>query len=1837
MSLYSARVAQDSPVLYFENNASGVNNTGSRTPTITTGGSNVFNSTGGVTNTPYIYVASKTQSSYGFSYTDTASTFDDRIFSITGWFKVASGDIDSSVNHIFHTGTSSNGVFLQNTDKLYVGSFFNGVQVATSTAPAFDVWHYVAVTVDTTNIKLYINGSLVDTASTPASLSMDSATKYWMQRTTSGTTRNGAIGNFDEWAVFNTTLSSTTISEHYALGFAIDYAATPGTASALSVEPTLSVSSDILVDRFNATAELTTGSFGAAVNIPLDARNYLDTLPLEFRFQFEQLDSQNLGDGGFVRWRLPPGETNIFAEKQTGLQLSSALKLTGSTADGELVSFSSNLLGIINDDDWSLGFFIKTPSILTDTNPIPLSIGNYSGQYVVLNYIADNYLLLDVNFGESGSQYIQFNSPLIANQWNLVVIEKNGSDIITYLNGIEDDVTAITDTQPTDFAQIRLNANITDPIAQYMYMSELFVSTPTTITPAVITALHNASEVPVNASGLMNDAKVSFNNRYNILVESYNPIVDIRFDSNDEPYSNSAQNGEQLLTEDTSAVTNGVLTKNTRGVKFNDNFGTYITQFNTDPGTFSGGTQTLSLYAKLDADKEPVTDEVLVSAGLYGDVNGCGLTLLNGGNGEIAIYLLSFALDPFPLEERFDSGLNLNDGLWHHYVATFDDDQIKLYIDGSLVMTETTAFVLSDTVDFTVGSQNYWFGGADAEKEVGLTVDEAQLFSQVFTAQQVLELYQAIGIDRFEASALMSDPAVAGGFGPTIAEPPMLASAELPKVFPFIKVATAFATFNDPNYEAIDNTSNAAEPMTASAQGEDPVWSVGESNGVLHMSADASFPDARVLIPGFWNANPFIANPAEMVEPAISSTLGALINAQQMPAKAIFVSPPAYKLITDDIWYQKLFLQHSVVHNETGNTSGVSSAYAFLKLFDDVTSNLPGAVTSKLTNNLPWSIVTDNPDATATTVTYATASNEFLTATPEPLLEVGTYDDYERKSVRFRNTQFKVAEDVFKAEGPYSLEFTFKSTKSNQVIAQSLQRSFIGSQSATGSIGLVDGKLFATRVTQEIGGSRIFAHPDNTNLVSTPSRISTAYGNKRIDDGAWHHIIVQHGFDGRVQFWIDGELDIQFFGDSIYGRGGRLRPYIFGSNHTNSRWQSDFETSAWSYDAAFFVESDQIIEHYTASIKYEPVAAEVATASAEMPEPVVAGNRPRALMLYFWPTSTGQATNLSYANFTSTESPTELETIDYYTAPPQQYQGWDVFPVDVTGRYVSDLVKPEAYGIENIQLTTLGGTVDIFAAPQQTLKINKRRTFRDALTDAPRYIDLINDIDLSKFDMIMFKNYPNDPAEKDSFTGTEVVDEYFNLRESAIFEEFVKSLRAAVDTGLSLMVANAQLALDLKIVDRVETVPDMDDNFGQGDYSDTYSPTQMFGVPEAEDLPTPPQYKEPLGWQDSWKNNRTRIVNTYSGITDYESLIKTQQAFWQSTDELRWGGPDRPFARYENKNSLSVGDEFVISTTGKNGDNNRQGYLATPFENVKAGKVITAFANTLRRGLDEIENPYKNYAQSIILEPGDVLDGRQVGGKIYVNFTEEINKCEESGPLELISDFWVNYAYDNGIIPLELKDELLAAEYNQDTTPYWSLNGMNLLQQTGSEFVLDTDVGRRGLQKEEVKLRKVNKDGGISFKQIAPGSVFFSSTYSWRYPMASVEIPSMPTRGFRWLSNREVLEGTVIRPEAFTAIAEMPNALGIPDRETDFNAQAMVATALIEETQFSSGERKVNSLPMIATATIVKPGSTIGVEPMVANVGMFANSRSNVASEDQVTVYLIHVDPILYIREDVIK
>lgn len=1799
MSLYSERVAQDSPLFYFENNSSGVNNTGSVTPSIVTGSSTTFTSNGGVQNSPYLVNADRT-GEYGFEYSDSTAIFNDRVFSITGWFKVNSTDINTNPNYILHAGTTANGIYLQKTDKLYVGGNFNTASVATSTAPSFDAWHHVGITMDTTNLKLYIDGSLIQTVSSPASLSIDSEIKYWMRATTTGTPRNGVAGSFDEWAIFNTALSATTISEHYVTGFGVKVIETPATATALAVDP--AISTQVVIVETPATASATSGDhFGSAVDLPKHVKEYLQTLSLSNRYDFETIDARNLGTGGTVEWYQTGPQITAFGGR--GIQLESALRITGSTADGSMVTYSSPLLNVINGATWSIGFFVKGPDVGTD-GPGLFGFTNDSGAYFNVGY-QDK---LSIAYGNGGNHSFESQSDLLQNAWNFVVVERTSDDKYRiYLNGSLDKTHNIIGTVPTNYGNFTLSSNETSSLSNYLYVSELFLSTPSVITSTVVTNIQNASIVPVQASGYMNDVKLSFNNAYNNLVETFSPVADLRFDSAGEPYIDNGPNGGELATRSTSTVTKNVLTKNTRGMKLNSSNSTYYTQFTSASNTFTDGTQSIAAHIKLDTGT-PAAFQYIASTGVFGGpVNGSGLSLVNLDTGHLAVYYLSFYVDPYPLEVTIDTEVDLNDGKWHYVVATISAGTVKVYVDGALVKTQTsTGIELWDAMTLTVGGDSYWFGINDVSK--GMTIDEVQVFSQALTAQNVIDLYQAIGVDNFGASSLMVEPAYSAGFGPTIAEPPMNASADLPNVFPFILPMNSDAMFQNPNYAAIRNTDNLADPMTADAQGENPGWNVGENNVVLHMNASAEFPEARALIPGFWNASPAIANPAEMVEPAISSTLGALIKADPLRAGSFFQLPPAYYLVTDDLWYQRLV--EIDYQSETDN-----GIITFFNTSSDI--YLAGGYSG-------WNAYNNRNPLNAN-------YGYNLYDVPLPVATAGYFDTTNRKALNLRNIALENGDREYQTGTTWSMEAMIQTTKKNQFIAAAFNpgnpASSTSRKNRTG-IRLKDGKIAFTDVIDSTLG-----------MLDSNSAIQFT-GFKDIADGEWHHIIIQYRSDGvdqnnpRTQVWIDGKLDIQRFGQFAYAPG----QIGFNSNDVDA--YSDFNISAISINRGSYVLEREIILNYLASFNIIPVKAPVATATAEIGQgSKAAGNRGRALMLYFWPTTTQQAKNLSYANFTSTESAIELTTLDYFTKPPQEYEGWDVFPVDITGYWVSDLVKPEAYGIGNIASTNFIKDVTPYGRTEQAdiALFNRAGTFKDPVTDAARYIDLINDMDLSKFDMIMFKNYPNDPAEKDAFTGEEVVDAYFNLRESKLFADFLITLRAAVDTGLSLMVSNAQLALDLKIVDRVETVPDMDDDVA----TDPYAPTQMLGTTSASaaDLPTPPAYSSPLGWRDTWKNNRTRIVNTYPGITDYPALVKTEQAFWQSTDELRWGGADRMFIRYEHKDALAVGDEFVISTTGLKANNNTAGYLATPFENVKAGTIITAFSNTIRRGLDLIENPYRNYAQSIILEPGDVLDGTQVGGKIYVNFTEEINKCQEQGSLELISDYWVNYAYDNGAITLTQRDNLLAAEYNLNETPYWSLDGMHILQQTASQFTLDDgdDNKGTGVASGVLKVRKIDKNGGLSFKNEPTGNVFFSSTYSWQYPMATFELPSMPTRGFRWLSNREVLEGTIIRPQAFIAQAEMPNAAGIPDRESNFNAQSMVASANIEETQFSSGERQVIALPMTATADIVKPGSTIAAPPMFANAKMFDNSRSNVASEDQVVLYLMHVDPILYIREDVIK
>lgn len=1079
--------------------------------------------------------------------------------------------------------------------------------------------------------------------------------------------------------------------------------------------------------------------------------------------------------------------------------------------------------------------------------------------------------------------------------------------------------------------------------------------------------------------------------------------------------------------------------------------------------------------------------------------------------------------------------------------------------------------------------------------------------------------------------------------------------------------AEAFGDIPNPQVFAFGTITYAAEPATASALMHMPQADIGENNIVDHMNASAVFVNPLVILDESVDA--MVATVSGlMVQPATNTQLLGVVLAEPMRANAMSPNPPAYINLFGDEWYASLYAQHSV--RVVGFPAGYSSA--FLKLFEDQNADIaqstpntvipgaPGGRTYReLVNNLTFGIVTNSGPENDASIVKCSVITDYSTPANESRLSVGYFDPYGRKAVRLQNIGIRMAQPLFHAKADFSLEFSIKTTKADQILSYAEWSSPTSAGRIRNTFNLVDGRLNHMLYSD----TYLIQHPKqryNNQQIYANSTSDLVTGYKQINDGQWHHVVVQYregpemdgGIAGRFQIWIDGELDVQRFGQRVY------EPDFFGANLEASTYAPDFYTSAVSLDAPGFISERDIDLHYFDYIKYEPILAEPMTATVTHTDNNIGkGNRPRALMLYWWPTSSGQNQNLITRRFDSAAysgsgefdismAPQELETIDYVTSPPQQYFGWDVFPVDINGYFVSDLVKEEAYGgAQNIVLNDLGGAVlAAYERGRPQFKANRRGYFRNTKDDTRRYIDLVKDIDLSQFDMIFFKNYPDQSAEREEFSTNQIVDPYFNIRETKIFEDFIKSLREAVDTGISLMVNNPQLALDLKIVDRIETVPSLQDTGYY--YSDPYTPTI---VPFSASALQVGGIGTSAQWYDTFKNNRIRVLNTFTDITDWKCNIHVRSAFFNNDDTLDFGAPSRQFEGYEHKpNGLDVGDEFFISTYNYGRSDN---YLATPIANVKAGTPITAFANQYRQGLNLVNNPYKDHVTSIAIKPGDVLDGRQVKGKIWVNFTDPINRENETSYMDAIHTSWINLAYEEEAITLAQRDAYLASAnllenklaagtisqetYNREIQ--WQMNGMNILSQSQQIEFGDGQDDFSGTRQRKGSTRKTNQAGRTSAATTSFGGQWFTFTYARTYPQLAFEILSMNTRGLRWLSDRVAGVEQNQAHVAMPASATMVQPVIIGEKQVTINAQAMLASATkIPAVGYAGNDRNIVSLPLQATATMTGITKLVSAAPMTA-AAVHRDSELRTTATDQIIVYVLHEDPILYLREDIIK
>jgi len=1846
MSLYSARVAQDNPVLYFENNASGVNNTGSRTPTITTGSLNTFSSTGGVSNSAYMTVGSNTGSAYGFEYSDSTATFDDRTFSITGWFKVASGDISSSINWLFHTGTSGNGIALQNQTLF---ALFNGVQVDLGTTITNDVWHHFAVTMDTTNLKLYYDGSLVDTATSPASLSMDSQVKYWMRQTTGGTTRNGAKGKFDELAVFNTTLSSTTISEHNGAGFGILIEPTPVTASALSVQPTLIL--DSTHSASPATASALAGNAGVSnFNTPSMLRNYLASLSLEQWFEFDSNIIQNSGSGGTYQATAFGRIGTVKAQIGNGPVGGNSLELGATSVLGSMVSNSSASPMLytteMSDGNFAYGIWFKFPTTLGTNNKSIVTWNGSSGAATSIE-IRNKKAYFSLSTSSNAYTYTG-TADMNDNAWHLAVIRYNHSinTYYYYLDGSQVATGTTTGNRATPTQWVLADSGTTGDTYRFN-VADFFVNGYSAIDGTVISNIWAAGTVPVQAGAGMVQPIVRFNNAYNDYSETLSPTASFRFNASGAPVNYGTEPDKWGMDIYGTNYSTGHATKNNFAYRVTNKDTGFAGGYQMSSGQFSDNQLSMSVYGKFGTVSG--SDNQII--GLMGSFSTANIWINGAASGPQVIFGAPGGGANWRIINSNDTSLF---GGYHLYTATRNGSTGKFYVDGKLIGTSTTLQgTFSDTNSYTIGGYETAYLGASAAT-VDKYIDEALIFDYTLSDKQVFELWQSLAIDGPGAvNATFVNPAYQAGYGPTISANVMIATAEEGAVFPFITPLTGQALFQNPNYEATDTVNITSDVFTASALFEDVTFNIGEYNGAQHMNASAEFPEAEVLIPGFWNANPFIAN-ANIVQPTISTTLGALIKPQSLNATAFFALPPAYYLITDDKWYQRLL-----------DVDYQSAAFGGKLTFFNTSDNI------YLSGSYDGWTAQSNRNPLNAYYGYN------LYDSPLPVASAGYFDPTNRKALNLKNIALTYADRETYTQG-WTMEAMIQTTKKNQFITAGY---YLGDTSSSVSrnkrtaFRLKDGKIALTKVK------------DSTLGQYTSADAIAWTGFKDIADGEWHHVILQYrDDDSRVQVWIDGELDIQRYGSTAY------IPNQIGFNSNDVDAYSDFNISGIAINKESFVLERETYINYLAAFGITPIEATPAEASIALGTGTRGkGNRARALMLYFWPTydsNSGYYVGSETNPFVPTGvndsnghdvggNPFDYDTFygltTYLTDKTQTFFDWDVFPLPVKEFYSGDTYRGDKHPLLNESViidTGVNGT-----------------TYVDPVTDNYRYLNLLEDVyELDQYDAIFFRNYPDQSKEQDEMglnSKTEV-DEYFNIQEKTLFAEFINNLREAIDTyNISLFVTNPQLAKDLGIIADATEVPLLRNqgNFYADEYSDNRAPV-VTGRVAVDGTPIDGVNIHGAGWYDTWFNDRHRLINQLEYLTDDNAFIWTDYAFYQNADALEYGGPDRLYKRYENRPyGLQIDDEFVFADSGN--PRFRLPYQAVKPEDVLAGIPITALSKKIwNQNYDsyvQVDNPYKDYVTTIALPVGTNLKGKLTGGKIFVSFSENVgNSFTSENPqfntsfveyhqYDMASNYWVDIAYNAKIINDTQRAQYKAGtaqqpplyDDNNAIKQYWSLSGDNIVSrvepvtQNLKGFVggdiptllqnplrTRTRTGLTNMNAGERLRDALGRfaSGGGSSSLTGGNLQTFKIITGRTYDTGTVFIPSINTRALWWLSDKVRLTGKVVGAPAMKATATIAEAVITADHPTSIVVGAMIATATINETQAKGPDRKILALPMEASATIVGLGGKnvfagTGASATATIVSAFAVTQG----PDQVVMYLHHVNPIVYLRKEIIR
>lgn len=774
----------------------------------------------------------------------------------------------------------------------------------------------------------------------------------------------------------------------------------------------------------------------------------------------------------------------------------------------------------------------------------------------------------------------------------------------------------------------------------------------------------------------------------------------------------------------------------------------------------------------------------------------------------------------------------------------------------------------------------------------------------------------------------------------------------------------------------------------------------------------------------------------------------------------------------------------------------------------------------------------------------------------------------------------------------FTFEVVLRTTQKDGVLAYAIDRS-----NPTVSVSPFGVPYFRNAITLKGGRVSLMFNIAYSTQGNSPWEFT---GIKDVADGQWHHVVIavngggEYSLTNGLRIYVDGKLDRR-----IARRSGAGVPGLFAVPDSffgvPDAWRSGDGTNPFQMPANFIgdvmevvyrrdagYDPDTIEKLYYAAMGYYPIEAGAATGTGEMFDASGKGNRKRLLVLY---TITGQ---------------------------PQGINAFGNIGMERESRTGLDINIPDEFdhGIAIGQFGTqeIAGfivrAVPIMHEESYVVEDGAAHPYRDTVTDLPRLLNLQEDLDLEDYDVIAFRNWPDEGVEQEIFTRRG----YTN----AAVEDFLASVKQAVVDGISLEVTNPNLASRLGLISSAAPIPTLYEK-ANGNEFDRYS----------TDI-------DPWGlgkYMDTHANNIHRVVSTVEGLTDLADVEHMTELILTYNDGTN-GEVNNKWAYKLSTGPLTIGMEiqdrvqfwnkiFNYTDTGPAGSAqwNNHVWAITP-DGLRVGTPLYRFANNIWVGNQLVPNPYRDYIGAAVVQPGDVWGGQQIAGKVFLNFAEAPMSSLNVGtlPRQLVP---ANEGISN---PLDWEDAN-KREWDYSYGRVQTISGATNL----------------GLDQRNDTIITQLPDGSVSISYKRSGSLIGIEEYE-KYPTEAVLVPTWAMRGWAWLAAQErAPEGSAVqRTVAATGEASMPH----PTVRVEKNSAAVVEPALANGSMRNPEEVldpdvQVMAFPATGFGSITGYGKTLSVDPFEGSGDLVDNFDQIAGGGEQVVVYLFNQNEInLYLLED---